>query len=331
MRAVVQDRYGSLDLLHLEEVVTPTPEDNEVLIRVRAAAVTPSDTIIRTGRPLMARVFTGLLRPRQRIQGSEFAGEIAAVGRDVTRFKVADEVFGVTGSACRCFAQFMTMAEDDLLTIKPSNTTFEEAASVCGTLAAWNFLHDKAELQAGQNVLVNGASGAIGTSAVQLAKHLGAQVTAVCGPSEQELVESLGADEVIDDTQQDFTTNGEVYDVIFDAESTSSYRRCRRSLAATGVYLRTFPDPVILADMLWTSRVGGRRAIVSATGLLPIATRRTFLDEVTKLVERKLMRSVIDRCFPLEQLADAYRRAESGILRGTVVVTMDHTTIDQTP
>jgi len=320
MKAVVQDAYGSLDLLRLEEMPRPTPGDDEVLIRVRAAAVTLSDTITRTGRPLVARFFTGLLRPRQQIQGSEFAGEIAAVGRDVTRFETGDEVFGVTGSACGCFAEFMTMPEDGLLAIKPTNTTFDEAASVCGALAAWNFLHEKANVQAGQSVLVNGASGAIGTAAIQVAKHLGARVTGVCSTGELELVESLGADEVINDTREDFLRNGELYDVIFDAESTSSYWRSRRSLAEGGAYLRTFPGPVILLQMLWTSRVGRRRAIVSATGLMPISKRRIFLDDVIKLVETGAMRSVIDQSFPLERLADAYRHAERGTQRGTVVV-----------
>jgi NADPH:quinone reductase-like Zn-dependent oxidoreductase len=325
MRAVVQDEYGSLDLLRLDEVPRPGPRDDEVLIRVRAAAVTLSDTITRTGRPLFARFFTGLLRPRQHIQGSEFAGEVAAVGRDVTVFDVGDEVFGVTGSAYGCFAEFMSMPADGLLAIKPTNMGFDEAASVCGALAAWNFLHDKADVRTGQRVLVNGASGAIGTAAIQVAKHLGARVTGVCGTGELELVASLGADEVIDDTREDFTSNGELYDVVFDAESTSSYRRCRGSLAQNGVYLRTFPGPVILLQMFLTSYVGRKRAIVSATGLMPIAKRRAFLDEVTKLVEAGEMRSVIDRSFPLERLADAYRHAERGTLRGTVVVTMEPT------
>ena len=245
------------------------------------------------------------------------------MGRDVSRFEVGDEVFGVTGSACGCFAEFMCMPEDGLLGIKPANTTFEEAASVCGALAAWNFLHDKAQVGAGQEVLVNGASGAIGTAAIQLAKNFGAQVTAVCSPGEVELVESLGADEVVDDTREDFTESGEVYDVVFDAESTSSYRRCRSSLADDGVYLRTFPGPLILLEMLWTSRFGRKRAIVSATGLMPIAKRRVFLDEITRLVEAGTMRSVIDRSFPLEDLAYAYRHAERGRNRGTVVVAMN--------
>ena len=323
MKAVVQYEYGSPDLLEVKEVPRPRPGDDEVLVRLRAAAVTLSDTITRTGRPLVGRLFTGLLRPRQHIQGSEFAGEIEAVGRDVTRFEVGDEVFGVTGSDCGCFAELMCMPADGLLGMKPANTTFEEAASVCGALAAWNFLHDKADVQVGQEVLVNGAPGAIGTAAVQLAKDLGARVTAVCGTSEFELVESLGADKVIDETREDFTKSGEVYDVIFDAESTSSYRRCRGSLAEDGVYLRTFPGPAILLQMLWTSRFGRRRAIVSATGLMPISTRRVFLDEVTKRVEAGKMRSVIDRCFPLERLADAYRHAERGSQRGTVVVSME--------
>lgn len=325
VKAVVQHEYGSLGLLQLEDVPRPTPADDEVLIRVHAAAVTLSETITRKGRPLFARFFTGLLRPRQPILGSEFAGEVEAVGRDVTRFDVGDEVLGVTGSAGGCFAEFMCMPEDGLLAIKPANTTFAEAASVCGALAAWNFLRDKAQLRAGQEVLVNGASGAIGTAAIQLAKEFEAHVTAVCGTGELELVESLGADKVIDDTQEDFTKNGEVYDVIFDAESTSSYRRCRTSLTRDGVYLRTFPGPAILLEMLWTSRFGSTKAIISATGLMPISKRRAFLDEITKLVEAGKIRTVIDRCFPLEHLADAYGHAERSTQRGTVVVTMEHT------
>jgi NADPH:quinone reductase-like Zn-dependent oxidoreductase len=245
------------------------------------------------------------------------------VGRAVTRFEVGDDVFGVTGSDCGCFAEFMSMAEDGLLAIKPANTSFEEAASVCGALAAWNFLHDKADVQAGQRVLISGASGAMGTAAIQVAKHLGAQVTAVCSTGELTLVESLGADKLVDDTREDFTAGGHSYDVIFDTESTSSFRRCRGSLTNGGVYLRTFPGPMILLQTLWTSRFGSRKAIVSATGLMPIARRREFLDQVIRLVEEGSLRSVIDRSFPLEQLADAYRHAERGTLRGSVVVTMD--------
>lgn len=331
MKAVVQHEYGSLDLLRLEEIPRPTPGDDEVLIRIRAAAVTLSDTITRQGRPLIARFFTGLRRPRNPVLGSEFSGEIEAVGPGVMRFQAGDEVFGVTGSDCGCFAEFMCMPADGLLGAKPRNTTFEEAASVCGALAAWNFLHDKADVQAGQAILVNGASGAIGTAAVQLAKDLGAQVTAVCSTDEVELVESLGADRVIDDTTEDFTTGGEIYDVVFDTESTSSYRRCRGSLAESGAYLRTFPGPLILLQMLWTSRFGRRRAIVSATGLMPISKRRIFLDEVASRVEAGKMSSVIDRCFPLPRLADAYRRAERGTKRGTVVVSMEHDGGDPRP
>ena len=325
VKAVVQQRYGALDLLQLEEVRNPRPADDEVLIRVHAAAVTLSETITRKGRPLFARFFTGLLRPRQPILGSEFAGQVEAVGRDVTRFDVGDKVLGVTGSAGGCFAELMCMPEDGLLAIKPANTTFEEAASVCGALAAWNFLRTKADVQAGQEVLVNGASGAIGTAAIQLAKGFGAHVTAACSTGEVELVESLGADKVIDDTREDFTKNSTVYDVIFDAESTSSYVRCRASLADDGVYLRTFPGPAILLEMFWTSRFGRTRAIISATGLMPIPKRRGFLEEIVRLVESGEIRTVVDRCFPLGHLADAYRHAERGTQRGTVVVTMDAT------
>lgn len=323
MRAVVQHEYGSVDALQLEDVIRPTPEPDEVQVRVRAAAVTLSESITLKGRPLVARFFTGLLRPRQPIQGSEFSGQIEAIGEDVKRFEVGDEVFGVTGSEGGCFAEFMCVPEDGLLAIKPANTSFAETASVCGALAAWNFLREKANVQAGQHVLVNGASGAIGTAAIQLAKHFGARVTGVCSTGELGLIESLGADNVIDETRQDFTRNGQIYDVIFDAESTSSYWRCRRSLAEDGLYLRTFPGLAILLQMLWTSRVGRKRAIVSATGLMPITKRRAFLMEVKRLVEAGKLRAVVDRCFPMERVADAYRHAERGQQRGTVVVTVE--------
>lgn len=324
MKAVMQHGYGSLDVLQVEEVPRPTPKDNEVLVGIHAAGVGLSDTMIRKGQPLAVRLFSGLLRPKSPIQGSEFAGEVAAVGKDVQRFAVGDKVFGTTGDDGGCYAEFACVPEDGFIAITPSNMTYVEAAPVCGALAAWNFLRDKANVQRGQRVLISGASGSIGTAAVQLASHFGAEVTGVCSTANVELVESLGADRVIDYTKEDFTTSGETYHVIFDAESKSSFSRCRKALTEDGVYLRTWPGLAIILQMLWTSKIGRRKAVTSATGLKPVPERLAFLDEINHLVEAGELRSVIDRCFPMEQIADAFRHAERGHKSGTVVVTVHH-------
>lgn len=322
MKAVVQSSYGSHDVLRVQEVATPTAGDDEVLVRVYAAAVSISDTITRTGRPLFGRVFTGLRRPRRPIKGSEFAGQVEAIGRHVTRFEKGDDVFGSTGSKQGCYAEYAGISEDELAAVKPGRMTHEEAAAVCSALAAWNFLREKADVQIGQKVLILGASSSIGTHAIQLARHFGAHVTGVCRTADLELIESLGADEVIDSTRQDFTGSGETYDIIFDTESESSYLRCKGSLAPNGFYLLTFPGPVILLQMLWTSMIGKKRAVVSATGLLPIAKRRAFLEEVINLVETGALRSIVDRRYPLDRIRDAYRRSEGCDTTGTVVVTL---------
>jgi NADPH:quinone reductase-like Zn-dependent oxidoreductase len=323
MKAAVQRGYGSPDLLEIANVERPVPEHDEVLVRVLAAAITLSETMTRTGKPAFVRLFSGLARPKQPVLGSEFAGTITAVGSDVTRFAVGDEVFGSTGSAYGCFAEYVCMPEDGFLATKPTRMTYPEAAPVCGGLAAWNFLRDKADLRSGQRVLVNGASGSIGTMAVQLAKCFGAEVTAVTSAGNIDLVRSLGADEVIDGTAEDFTSRRDTYDVIFDAESESSFARCKGSLTPDGMYLRTFPDPMILLQMMWTWKVGRKRALVSATGLMPVEKRLAFLRELKKLIDAGEIRSVVDRSYPLDDLANAYRYAERGDQSGSVVVTLD--------
>lgn len=322
MRAVVQRSYGSPDLLQIEQVEDPTPEDHEVLIRVHAAAVTLSDSMVRRGRPLAVRLFSGLLRPKKPIQGAEFAGEVAGVGRDVQRFEVGDRVFGSTGDEGGCYAELVSVPEDGFVATMPSNMTYEEAASVCGGLAAWNFLRHKVSLERGQKVLISGATGPIGTTAVQLARQVGAEVTAVCSTANIDLVRSLGATKVIDYTEDDFTEGTERYDVVFDAENKSSFLRCRRVLSRDGVYLRTYPGPAILLQMLWTSRIGRKKAVISATGLLPVTKRLALLEELKRRIEANEVESVVDRSYPLEQIADAHRWAERGHKRGTVVVTV---------
>jgi len=264
------------------------------------------------------------MRPIQPILGAEFAGEIVAVGKGVTLFAEGDHVFGSTGTAFGCYAEYVCVPEDGFLAKKPGNLTYEEAAPVCGALAAWNFLKDKARIQGGQKVLINGASGSVGTAAVQIARYIGAEVTGVCSTKNLELVRSLGADKVVDYTKEDFTKTGETYDVIFDLTSESSFSRCKRSLAQNGVYLSAVLRLPILLQMLWTSKIGSKKAMFSATGLRPVPKRLAFLKELIELIEAGKLRTVIDRRYTLEHTADAHQYVEEGHKRGNVVITVEH-------
>lgn len=323
MKAAVQRRYGSVDRVHVEEVRAPTPAADEVLVRVRAAAVTVSDTMARRGRPLLVRPFAGLLRPRRPIGGTEFSGEVEAIGTGVSRFSVGDRVFGSTGSRGGCYAEYLCISRAGFIAKMPANLSFRQGAPICGGLAAWNFLCDKAQLQRGQRILINSAWADIGTAAVQLANQLGAEVTAVCRPGDADAFLSLGADTTIEPAE-DFTRGDRPYDVIFDTQSASSFSLCKRVLATDGVYLRTYPGPAVLLRMWWTSRFGGKKAVFSATGLLPVSARLTFLEAIKPIIESGGLTTVVDSVYPLERIADAYDQAERAQTLGTVVITMDH-------
>lgn len=321
MKAIVFRRYGGPDVLSVEEVERPKPRDDEVLIRVCAAAVSPEDCAARKGSPLVARVSTGLRRPRKSIPGTEFAGQVEAVGKEVTRFQVGEHVFGTTGTRFGAHAEYLAMPESGLLVTMPRDLTHVEAARVCGQLAAWNFLVDKAGVQGGQRVVINGAAGSVGIAAVQLAKYFGAHVTGVCGTTNLELVRTLGADEVLDYTQEDFTRSGQSYDVIFDAVGKSSFARCRDSLTTGGVYLSTVPTAALVLQMLWTARVGSKRAIYSATGLRSVPERLAIAERLIELIEGGQLKAVTDRRYPLDQLAQAHAYVEAGHKSGNVVIT----------
>ena len=240
MRAVVHDRYGPPDVLRLEEVERPVPEDDEVLVKIHATTVNRTDAGLRSAEPFICRFFTGLRRPKSRILGIEFAGEVEAVGAAVTEFEVGDQVFGVTGSGAH--AEYVCVRESGPLAHMPAGMTFEEAAAVCdGASLASGVPAEGRSAATDRSILVYGASGSVGTAAVQLAKHFGAHVTAVCNTKNVELVRSLGADEVIDYLREDFTKNGETYDVVFDAVGKHSFRRCERSLKPGGVLRRHRP------------------------------------------------------------------------------------------
>jgi NADPH:quinone reductase-like Zn-dependent oxidoreductase len=324
VKAIVYTKYGPPDVLQLGEVEKPTPKENEVLIRIYSAAVTTEDPLNRKGEPFIGRLTTGLIRPKNPIPGAEFAGEVEAVGKDVKLFKEGDHVFGSTGAGFGCYAEYVCMPEEGMLALKPANMTFEEAAPVCGALAAWNFLRDKAHIQSGQKVLINGASGSVGTAAVQLAKYVGAEVTGVCSTRNLEFVKSLGADKVIDYTKEDFAKSSRTYDIIFDVAGKSSFSRCKGLLTQKGVYLSTVLRLPILIQMLWTSKIGSKKAKFSATGLRSVPERLVLLKELIELFAAGKIKSVIDKRYPLEQIVEAHRYVEERYKTGNVVITFEH-------
>jgi NADPH:quinone reductase-like Zn-dependent oxidoreductase len=322
MKAVVFDRYGGPEVQRIEEVERPVPKQDEVLVKVHATTVTRSDCGIRSAKPFFIRLFFGVRRPKQRILGTELSGEVEAIGSAVTQFAVGDHVFGSTsGFRSGAHAEYICLRESDPLTQKPASLTFGEAAAVTdGAILALMCL-EAASLQKGQKILVYGASGAIGTAGVQLAKHhYGAAVTAVCSTKNLELVRSLGADEAIDYTKEDFTTTGETYDVIFDAVGKHSFSRCKGSLKGGGVYVATdgFRN-LFLA--LWTSRIGNRKVLFP---IPPHYTKKNVLL-IKELIEAGKFRAVIDRSYPLEDVVEATRYVETQQKTGNVVLTVTGT------
>jgi NADPH:quinone reductase-like Zn-dependent oxidoreductase len=324
MKAVVYDTYGLPDVLRMEEVETPRPGDKDVLVRVGAAAVSAADATFRAGTPRYSRMFTGLTKPKAKTLGVDFAGQVVAVGKDVSRFAVGDRVQGVTGVTFGAHAEYVRVPEDGPLVMAASNLSYDEAAAISGgALTALPFLRDHAHLRQGQEILVNGASGQVGLAAVQLAKHFGARVVGVCSTAKLDLVTSLGADEVVDYVKEDFTRASRSYDVVFDAAGKSSFSRCGRVLKSGGVYLTTVPSPAILHQSLWTRWFGGKRAGIAFTGLRKDGDKTEDLRFLVGLAEAGHIRPVIDERYPLARAAEAHRRIESGLCRGTVLITME--------
>jgi len=323
MRAVVNHEYGPPTVLQFIDIEKPTPGPGEVLIRVRAVAVTSEESTFRKGDQLKARLgVTGLFRPKHPNLGICLSGEVEAVGENVTRFHKGDEVYGESmhGGAN---AEYISLPEQETLALKPAGLTHEEAAGISGgALTALPFLRDVGGIQKGQSVLVYGASGSVGTAAVQFARHFGATVTGVCSTANVELVRSLGAQHVIDYTKEDFAKGNEQYDIIFDAVGMSSFSRCRRALKPAGVYLTTVPTFGLLFQMLRTSIVGSRTAKITFTGLRPPAERVKDLDLLHDLVDAGTYRPVIDRTYPFDEIVEAHRYVDSGRKKGNVVVTV---------
>ena len=317
MRAVVNTEYGGPDVLQVRDVECPIPADDEVLVAVHATTVNRTDCGFRAPWPWFVRLFAGLRRPKRTILGSEFAGVVAEVGSTVTEFTVGDEVFGVNADRFGAHAEYMCVRERAPIAPKPSGTSFAEAAAVCdGAILAMTCL-TWAKLRAGQRILVYGASGSIGTAAVQLAKHTGAHVTAVCNTANVDIVRSLGADEVIDYTIDDFATNGLTYDIVLDAVGKKSFAECKGSLEVGGSYVSTDLGPYSqnVPLMVWTRFIGSKQAMMP----IPRYTKDKVV-RIGELIEGGAYRAVIDRTYPLERAAEATRYVETEQKTGNVVL-----------
>ena len=326
MKVVVHTKYGAPDELQLQEIEKPVPTDDEVRIKIHASTVTSTDCNIRnmTFLPsllkLAMRMQLGFQKPKIRILGTDLAGEIEAAGKNVKQFKVGDKIYGTSEPAFGGHAQYICISENGVLAKKPANMTYEEAATIplAGHTALY-FIRDQGKIEAGQQLLINGASGAIGTIAVQLAKYYGAEVTGVCSTANVEMVRSLGADKVIDYTQDDFTQSGETYDVIFDAVGKSSFLRCKNSLKERGIYLVSLPNLAFLLQVLWASSLGGKK--------IKNGSRSAAIEDLhffNELIEAGMLKTVIDRRYPLEQTAEAFKYVEKGHKKGNVVITVRH-------
>jgi len=321
MKAIVYENYGPPEVLQVKEIDQPVPAANEVLVRQHATAVNSGDWRLRIPDPFLARLMNGLTRPKKfPILGTIVAGEVESIGKGVNRFQKGDQVFGSTGIDMGTYAEYVCLSEDGVLALKPVNMSFEEAATVpFGGLTALDFLR-KGNVRSGQKVLVYGASGAVGSAAVQIAKSLGAEVTGVCSSANLELVQSLGADKVIDYTTEDFSKVEEIYDVIFDTVGKSPFSWCVRSLKSDGYYLRGVhmtPGPILRG--IWTQLTSNKKVV----GGIADETVEDLLS-LKKLMEKGEFKPVIDKRYPMEQIVEAHAYAEKGHKKGNVVITITH-------
>jgi NADPH:quinone reductase-like Zn-dependent oxidoreductase len=321
MKAIVFESYGTPEVLQVTDVDTPAPKENEVRIEVHATSVTAAEGMMRRGDTFMSRVILGPGRPKKkyRILGIELAGEVESTGQNVKRFKKGDPVFGFTGFKLGGYAEFVCLPEKSSLALKPANLSYEEAVAVVdGATTAYFFLKELGGIREGQRVLIIGASGSIGAYAVQLARHFGADVTGVCSAANAELVKSLGADNVVDYTKEDFTKNGQTYDIIFDTVGKTSFSRCKGSLTKRGLHLAATGN--MIANYLltfWTSMVGRKKFIFKMS-----VEKNAALLFLKELIEAGKMRPVIDRRYPMEQIVEAHRYVETGHKKGNVVITV---------
>jgi NADPH:quinone reductase-like Zn-dependent oxidoreductase len=324
MKAIVCERYGPPEVLKVKEVEKPTPLDNEILIKIHATTVTSGDWRVRslsvpTGFGFIMRLVLGISKPRQPVLGTELAGVVELAGKYVSKFKVGDSVFAFSDFTMGCYAEYKCVPENGAIALKPANMTYDEAAALSfGGMTALDFFN-RAKLQRGERVLINGASGAVGTAAVQLARHFGAEVTGVCSTANVELVRSLGASHVIDYTKEDFTQNGETYDIIVDTVGTAPFSRSKASLKEGGRLLMVLAGLPDMLQIPWVSMTSSKKVVAG-----PAATRAEDLRFIAKLAETGEFKPVIDRRYLFEQIAEAHRYVDTGRKKGNVVITLEH-------
>ncbi|MCV9387634.1 NAD(P)-dependent alcohol dehydrogenase [Reichenbachiella ulvae] len=321
MNAIVANGYGSPEVFQYQEVERPEPKADEVLVRVVSTSATRADTMMRTGKPYFGRLFVGLTKPKSPIPGTGFAGYVEEVGSAVSRYKKGDRVFGETTLGFSANAEFLVIKEEGVILPLPENLDFAEAAVFCdGHLTSFNFLYQIAQIKKGQHWLINGASGSLGSSAVQLAKYFGADVTAVTSTKNVGLVKSLGADHVIDYSQEDFHQSETKFDCVYDSVGKSSFGACKSILKEEGSYLSPVLSFSLLGQMLWTQLFGKKKARFEATGLKSDDQLRELLEKVVEVQQSGKLKTIIDRQFPLAKLSEAHRYIDTGHKRGNVVL-----------
>lgn len=320
MKAATYSRYGQPDVILVKEVVVPEPSINEIQVRVYASSITTADTMMRRGDPFLARFATGFPKPKAQILGTGYAGQVTAIGAGVEHFKVGDSVFGETALGFSSNAEYVCVASNSLIERIPENLSYEEAAPLCdGALTAFNFLTCVSNLREGQKLLINGASGSIGTAAIQIAKYLGAHVTAVCSEKNRELVFSLGADDMIDYQREDFTQVSERYDIIFDTLGKRAFSDCKRALRKQGEYSSPVLSLPLLVHMLGTRCFGTQKAKFAATGLKSVEELKILMAGLIDMIQQGKLKTVIDRQYALNDIAKAHEYIEQGHKRGSVV------------
>mgnify|MGYP000706120316 CR=1 FL=1 len=321
MKAIIATGYGGPEVLQLREVEKPSPKENEVLIQIKAASISRADCMMRTGKPYIGRLFLGISKPKHPIPGTGFAGIIEAVGASVQNFKKGDSVFGESIHSFGTNAEYVCLDESGLIYTLPENVSFEEAASLCdGALTSMNFLKNVGEISPGQKILINGAAGGLGSAAVQLAKHFGAEVTAVCGPNNLQLAKDLGADKVIDYTKNNFTTNYQNYDVIYDTVGKSSFSKGKKALKEKGKFISPVLHFPFLGAVLWSSLFGKKKAKFSATGALPIKELKPLLEELITIIKEGKIKTVLDRTYTLAEIKEAHIYVDKGHKKGNIVL-----------
>ncbi|WP_066631316.1 NAD(P)-dependent alcohol dehydrogenase [Labilibacter marinus] len=321
MKAVICTKYGGPEVLQVQEVEKPRAKECEIIVKVKASSVTTAESMMRQGTPRFARLFLGFSKPKAAITGTGYAGIVESVGNQVTQFKVGDQVFGETGLGFGTNADYICTNETHLILPKPESISYEQAACMCdGALTAQNFLTKVGKLKAGQSILINGAAGSIGSSAVQIARQMGAHITGVCSTGKIDFVKSLGAHHIIDYTAHDFTSDKNKYDVVFDTIGSSSYCDCRKTLKKSGLYISPVLSLGLLFQMMISKLFLSKKADFCATGLRPVKELKPMLQELVQWTEQGIVNQVIDKSYPMNQIAEAHRYIDTGHKKANVVL-----------